>query len=225
MTETTCFNCKKVYQYRKSKASYLATKKHFCSNECRLLNKRAIFTEISCLFCNKTFIRNKRLIVDRAYCSQKCSCSVINSTINRKKGRTCTACGASFVKKTINSSVSHCEGCVELSSKEKHDKIRNMTIREYYSTLAWKARHPQHKWNHIRKMCRTWNQNLIKNGCQVCGYVNHVEMAHIIPVSSYAETGTLGEVNSPENIYILCPNHHWELDNNLITPEQIKPRL
>lgn len=65
----------------------------------------------------------------------------------------------------------------------------------------------------------------IKSGysmhCLICGYSHHVEIAHIKPVSSFNEESTFAEINSIENLVGLCPNHHWEFDNGLISVELI----
>lgn len=60
-----------------------------------------------------------------------------------------------------------------------------------------------------------------KNQCQICGFTFtanngnlYSEAAHIIPISS----GMVG-VDSPDNIWILCPNHHKMLDFGAIVAE------
>lgn len=53
--------------------------------------------------------------------------------------------------------------------------------------------------------------------CVVCGYSFHVEVAHKKAVSEYDDHITIKEINSIENLIGLCPNHHWEYDNGLIT--------
>jgi hypothetical protein len=72
--------------------------------------------------------------------------------------------------------------------------------------------------------CRTWNRDLTKLPCQVCGYSLHIELAHIKSVSSFDANTQLGIVNAPSNILVLCPNHHWEFDNGKLTLEQIPAR-
>ena len=51
----------------------------------------------------------------------------------------------------------------------------------------------------------------------MCGYDNHIEVAHIKPISSFDDNTKLSEINHKNNIVALCPNHHWEFDNNLIS--------
>lgn len=53
--------------------------------------------------------------------------------------------------------------------------------------------------------------------CAICGYDKHVEIAHIKAVSEFDDSATIAEINSLNNLIALCPNHHWEYDNGLIT--------
>lgn len=52
--------------------------------------------------------------------------------------------------------------------------------------------------------------------CQMCGYDKHVETHHIRKISSFSNSATLGEINHPDNLLVLCPNHHWEADRGLL---------
>ena len=52
--------------------------------------------------------------------------------------------------------------------------------------------------------------------CAVCGYNKHIEIAHVISVSSFSDDTFIGEINDIKNLIPLCPNHHWEFDNNLL---------
>lgn len=53
--------------------------------------------------------------------------------------------------------------------------------------------------------------------CHVCGYTTHIEVAHIRPVSAFPDEAMVGEINDLSNLVALCPNHHWEFDNGLIS--------
>jgi hypothetical protein len=59
-------------------------------------------------------------------------------------------------------------------------------------------------------------RDVAEKKCKVCGYANHVEIAHIRAVSDFSDEATLGQINSPNNLIYLCPNHHWEYDNGQI---------
>ena len=49
--------------------------------------------------------------------------------------------------------------------------------------------------------------------CSRCPYSKHVEVAHIKAIASFSEDTLLSVVNHPDNLVVLCPNCHWELDN------------
>lgn len=52
--------------------------------------------------------------------------------------------------------------------------------------------------------------------CAICGYTNHVEVAHIKAVSEFTDEDTISDINSISNLIGLCPNHHWEYDNGIL---------
>ena len=62
--------------------------------------------------------------------------------------------------------------------------------------------------------------NFIKSNkeqkCAICGYTNHIEVAHIKAVSDFSDNTMIKDINSIENLIALCPNHHWEYDNGLL---------
>ena len=49
--------------------------------------------------------------------------------------------------------------------------------------------------------------------CIVCGYNKHYEVAHIKAVSYFTDDALISEINDIDNLIALCPNHHWEYDN------------
>ena len=91
-----------------------------------------------------------------------------------------------------------------------------MTIGEYRKKNSVKGKHPSWIHSHVRQFNRSWNKHLTEKPCDVCGYDKHVELCHIIPVSSFPDDALLGEFNSDDNNRVLCRNHHWEFDNGLL---------
>lgn len=54
--------------------------------------------------------------------------------------------------------------------------------------------------------------------CRICGYDKHVEVCHIKPVAEFPDSAVImSEINNPSNLIGLCPTHHWEFDNGLLT--------
>lgn len=84
------------------------------------------------------------------------------------------------------------------------------------------GKHPSWRYAEVRAHCRKHNKHRAIFGCQYCGYNIHVECAHVKALSQWEETATLLEVNAESNILILCPNHHWEFDNNKLSLESIQ---
>ena len=54
-----------------------------------------------------------------------------------------------------------------------------------------------------------------------CGYNKHVQLCHKISISEFPKNTLISIVNSPDNLVFLCPNHHWELDHNLLSVEEM----
>lgn len=51
--------------------------------------------------------------------------------------------------------------------------------------------------------------------CSECGYSKHVECCHLRAISDFPPETLLNIVNSYDNLVLLCPNCHWELDHGL----------
>lgn len=58
--------------------------------------------------------------------------------------------------------------------------------------------------------------------CTYCGYDKFVDVCHVKPVSEFPDGTLLIEVNDIKNLITLCPNHHREFDNGLISVDEIK---
>ena len=72
----------------------------------------------------------------------------------------------------------------------------------------------------IQKLARrVFFENIDKPKCVICGYNKHVEVAHKKPVSEFDDNTLVKDINSINNLVGLCPNHHWEFDNGLLTLE------
>lgn len=60
--------------------------------------------------------------------------------------------------------------------------------------------------------------------CLICSYSKHLERAHIIPKSLLSWIDGYQEYSKfdNDNIILLCKNHHWEYDHDLIDDEDYK---
>lgn len=137
------------------------------------------------------------------FCGRSCS-TTHNNLINprRRKTKQCP-CGV-----LVLSNRKYCKDC------------RNNLYKDWTSItkgdIKNKAKYQVHAY--IRQLARTVYRKLNpKPSCQVCGYTNHVEVCHIKPIKDYDDSTPVATINSEDNLVGLCPNHHWELDNDLLT--------
>ena len=119
---------------------------------------------------------------------------------------------SSNVKQSIESRCSMLG--VELIIDNGHnDDLLDMTKGELFNDRKnWQSARSA-----IQKLARASFKEANPNPkCLICGYSNHVEVAHIKPVSDFDDSATVREINSLSNLIGLCPNHHWEYDNGIL---------
>lgn len=173
---------------------------------------------VNCKNCQKTF--EKRLgEFNRGtnhFCSRSCSAKFNN--LGKRKNppidRICRRCGTIFKKATNRSSRLLCSECSKNYSS-RTEYLKSLTRSEYQNRPSVKNKHRSWQNAHVRALNRNWNKDKITQ-CRICGYSLHVELAHIKSVNSFPESATLGEINHPDNVLPLCPNHHWEFDNGFL---------
>lgn len=185
---------------------------------------------VKCNNCKIEFYKTKTEInrskTGKHYCSRSCSASKNNLFIQRNKAKfyKCVMCYKDYCRTKDNRSNKLCLECKQKIgnySLLQTNIIKNQSIKEYsYNNNI----HPSWRFARIRALNRSWNKQLTEYPCQVCGYNYHVELAHIKPLSSFDDNTLLSVVNDPSNILVLCPNHHWEFDNNKIILETIPAR-
>lgn len=93
----------------------------------------------------------------------------------------------------------------------KTNAIDNVTKGELFNRRSnW-----QNARSTIQKNARkNYNESDKPKQCIICGYDKHYEVAHIKAVSEFGDNALISEINDIENLVALCPNHHWEYDNN-----------
>lgn len=158
-----------------------------------------------CLNCNKETTNPK-------FCSKSCSAKITNKTPKRKAQKHCVKCNKPLKNKK---SVFCSEHFHEDMLNKKHC-FENLTLLDYVEKTSIKKLAISSKFAPIRNFARSWNKNKTKLPCYNCGYSKHVELCHIKALSSFPLTAKLSEVNHSTNIVQLCPNCHWEFDNNLL---------
>ena len=105
-------------------------------------------------------------------------------------------------------------GLEEYSNRQKFDLMTKGELMSRRSNWqSWRSS--------IQRDARDKYKNSIKpKECIVCGYTNTYEVAHITPVADFDNNTLISEINDINNLIALCPNHHWEYDNNMIDMAQ-----
>lgn len=181
--------------------------------------------KVKCEICGTKFDKwNYQMKKDKHhFCSRKCS--NINRNNIRWKGHTskrklnvkCTVCGKYRDWRGENGLCNNCnkktltEQCKSITIKEIKNKYQKKLKSRWYSVP-------------IRGFAKSWNKTLRSHSCQKCGYDKHTELCHITPINKADENITLGEINDPSNLLVLCPNHHWEFDNGVLELKDIPNR-
>lgn len=144
---------------------------------------------MKCLFCGKE-IGNKK------YCSKKCH----NSNRKNIKNKSCELCGEPTVCYS-----KYCSNC----SPVLNPKSLQITLGKY------KEDHKGNKANtysliryHARKVTKNREQK-----CAICGWSEYVEVCHIKDIKNFNDDTIIADINADDNLILLCPNCHWELDN------------
>lgn len=134
------------------------------------------------------------------FCSRSCSAIHTNKQFPRRtKEGNCKSCGVK-----IHSSRTYCKKCF----KRDHIVPDDRTL-EYYT---YKKKYQIN--SQVRDLARRF---INKSGrpliCQCCLYDKHINVCHIKPISMFDMNTKISVINSNENLLILCPNCHWELDH------------
>lgn len=206
-------NILKSFKEREKVVSYCSAK---CSNTARSKDSRK---DVSCTNCNKTFSKTLSAIKKSSnhFCNKSCAASTNNKIhIKRELTRTCVQCNETVF------TYRHTR-CQKHHEEFKQNQYINKTIGEYRNKLSVKGKHQSWINSHIRLFAKSWNKDLTKLPCAKCNYTKHVELAHIKGISTYNDETLLSVVNNKSNIIQLCPNCHWEFDNE--TREDFKPIL
>ena len=168
---------------------------------------------VICETCKKEFDKLERFVKksEHHFCSRKCSNTKSNENrwknhVTLKEKYKCQSCGK---KRDYRTKHLLCEVCYSITQT---DKNKSTTLGEL------KHKHNQRvnaRWYsaEIRNFARNWNPTLVNKPCQECGYSKHTELCHIKAIKNFDDDATLGEINHPTNLLVLCPNHHWEFDN------------
>lgn len=96
--------------------------------------------------------------------------------------------------------------------KSSYDQISIFELKKYdlFTERNWQSARSA-----IQRLARKiYDMSSKPKKCVVCGYDKHYEVAHIKSVSSFDDNALISEINDIDNLIALCPNHHWEYDND-----------
>lgn len=110
------------------------------------------------------------------------------------------------------------EKCIKLGIQLNPKLIENISFESKTKGELFKNRK---NWQSARSAIQKHARNVFfhsskKYECIICGYTNHIEVAHIKAVSDFDDNDTMEVINSIDNLIGLCPNHHWEYDNGIL---------
>jgi len=124
----------------------------------------------------------------------------------------CKSCGKQFLKKTYEKSRTRNHFCSRSCSVSYNNSISAKRTRSWTTKKELIDRMGAKRAStYIRLLARD-KCAIREQKCSICGYSTYVEVCHIKPYSNFDDDATECQINSDENLIILCPNHHKELD-------------
>lgn len=136
------------------------------------------------------------------YCSRSCAASTNNKVqVKRSLEGKCHLCDS-----PIMSSRKYCKKCFS----RRPNAMKDLTLEE----AIYQKHHKSSAFALVRSRARATKKATMTNACEKCGWDKHVEVCHKKPISEFPKTALLSEINSEDNLLILCPNCHWMFDHS-----------
>ena len=141
----------------------------------------------------------------KSFCSYSCS-----STFNSRRRYASIEKNRCQCGKVIRKKYKQCIECLQ----GERQATRPITKGELFKRRStWQSAR-----TYIRNVShRNMEESKRDKVCFCCQYSKHVEIAHIKSVSSFSDDTTIHEICSVDNLVYLCPNCHWEYDNQVLT--------
>jgi hypothetical protein len=141
------------------------------------------------------------------FCSKTCSAIFNNKKPKRKLVKKCKHCESFIWQKNT-----YCPSCIKQGKHLRNQKfLSDKTLGEELAL----GRKDANRYNNIRCHARRVMADEPKK-CYNCGYEKHVEVCHKTGINDFSLDVTISDINSKENLVLLCPNCHWEFDHNLL---------
>lgn len=137
------------------------------------------------------------------FCSRSCAATVNNKIyIKSKPKHNCIVCNI-----PVSARKKYCTECKKQKLEALDKTLQEVTYNDHHRSSAYAL---------IRSRARSIFNRSDKK-CTVCNYSKHVEVAHIKAISTFPLETRISVINSKANLILLCPNHHWEFDHNLLS--------
>lgn len=193
-----CENCGKNFEIENKYYKRNKSKHFFCCKKC------------SCEFNN--YNKSKCLKVDDNFFTKVVKSSKTFREIGEKLGYSSLSSPTiSIIRKRCNDLGIECPSGKKPSGNRN---IKKLTKGEVINSKLTYQRYRSAIREDAEKTFKEFDGNY---KCCVCGYDKHIEVAHIKPVSEFSNGDMVSEINNIENIIPLCPNHHWEFDNGMLS--------
>lgn len=233
--EIQCKNCGKPVSKSYFIGPALLKKNLFCSRSCSALYRHKIEghhhsvcrgcgtpTHGQRVYCRECRKQGKHY----AHRCEGCGSAVQRSTRWCKKcrdagvkakmlGRKCQGCDAIVPAKTKRV---YCDACIaQGKGRPGHRILALTTMAEMFAAWSNNTRDVSIR-AHARKQTKDWPRVCAAPDCR---YTHYLETCHLQAVSDFPLTATVGDVNAPQNLVLLCPNHHWDLDHGLLNRQAL----
>lgn len=138
------------------------------------------------------------------FCNRACAAKYNNKVApKRRRSGSCKTC-----KTPILANRTYCK---DPSCNPQHRDWAKITLQDVQGLRGYQAN------SRVRELARTAFYRVAQSrACQNCGYDKHIEVCHVMPISSFPLHATIAEINAHENLVGLCRNCHWEFDNGLL---------
>lgn len=144
----------------------------------------------------------------RFFCNRSCAASFNNKMFPKKHKTSKTVC------QICQSEILYGRLFCKIHSPRQQDYS---TIT--YGKLTQSARYQKNAI--IRQLARKkYMSSKQPKICKNCSYSKHVEICHIKAISEFTNNSFISEINDISNLVALCPNCHWEFDNNFLSFEK-----
>lgn len=164
---------------------------------------------VQCTHCQTPFTKSNSEVKrsPQHFCSRSCAAKHNNTKYpKRRRTKCCKSCD-----KKILSNYTYCSDCINQGKHLPiHEHISCRTLKTYLSRKgSYRLGGIR---GHARRVAKKWPKK-----CFVCGYVTKVHVCHRRPIPSFPPDTLISEINAPENLILLCPNHHTEFDMGVLS--------